>query len=616
MNSSLSEIFQKLSSSSSTQATPILVDTPSRLAACLAVLASSSELAVDCEGDDLCAKGTLSLIQLYQKESDIVWIVDVTVLKSAAFMPVSDVKLPSLKCILEDASVTKLFYDVRNDANALFHLHSISLRGIFDVQLHELAFRQSSSPHRRTCGLLHGLRKAIQQHLPGDVGTLATKDSASRLFARGWHILDERPLAAAVIKWNAGTMRVSPIADLPPEPPTPESLPRLRPSPYPSRTAPRHLNLRTRVHDHYTKAIPNEIIYLVLDMLDDEDLYDYEYEEPEDGVSDEPYGARLPCSHRLEALARCCRVSRAFLPKSRELLYRAIKFHEDNDFKVMTFLSGNVIPHLAAIVRTFTITVTHLYDDECLYFGLRAFPNLETLRICIAGRHKPGEILSGVTKLILQRRASERPTRFKLAVAVEPRGEEDSFEYFDSISTLLEGLPHLTHLSLVGTWSLPLLDGRPLPFHLVDLSLAESNFDLYRLESLTKNSQSTLTSLFLADITSEQTLPLATFDLMSQFPLHTLEILDYALPQDSLSLTSLPDTLKNLSIPETSAVVPFLGSGACPNLQTFECDGWRPTPAEERAAEEAVSSRGLFIVETPYIYPEWGQVEWEYESWD
>lgn len=226
-NATLAELFTSLSITRSVSA--IVVDTPESLATCLAKLGNAKELAVDCEGDNLCAEGGLSLIQLYAEGAETIWIVDVTVLGRGAFRPVGDNPERSLKRILEDSSVTKvrlcnlalsevellitfrpaqLFFDVRNDANALYFLHSISLRGVYDIQLQELALRQSENPTGRTAKLLHGLKKVLEQHLPDDREANRTKASASTIFKDGWHVLDKRPLSTQIIKYAAEDVRV------------------------------------------------------------------------------------------------------------------------------------------------------------------------------------------------------------------------------------------------------------------------------------------------------------------------------------------------------------------------------------------------------------------------
>ena len=69
----------------------------------------------------------------------------------------------SLKAVLEDPKTTKLMFDCRVDSDALFHQHGISLRGVFDVQLADVAARRRNS---QAVSLLSGMPKCAARHLP------------------------------------------------------------------------------------------------------------------------------------------------------------------------------------------------------------------------------------------------------------------------------------------------------------------------------------------------------------------------------------------------------------------------------------------------------------------
>ena len=63
----------------------------------------------------------------------------------------------ALQDILESSAVTKVFFDIRNDSDALFSLFGVRVGGIEDLQLMELATRTSNRK------LVKGLAKSIQQ---------------------------------------------------------------------------------------------------------------------------------------------------------------------------------------------------------------------------------------------------------------------------------------------------------------------------------------------------------------------------------------------------------------------------------------------------------------------
>jgi exonuclease 3'-5' domain-containing protein 1 len=98
-------------------------------------------LYLDLEGVKLSRNGTLSLLTLLihgSPEPRPIFLIDVHALGSSAFTT-APIKTPlarkvlSLKEILESRSTTKVFFDVRNDADALYSHLSVKLRGAVDV---------------------------------------------------------------------------------------------------------------------------------------------------------------------------------------------------------------------------------------------------------------------------------------------------------------------------------------------------------------------------------------------------------------------------------------------------------------------------------------------------
>merc|ERR1712048_1146018 len=85
------------------------------------------ELAVDIEGVRLSRRGEICIVQVANKTKDV-FLFDVTTLGNAAFSN-------GLKEVLESETVTKLFYDLRGDTDALFHLHGVTPRNILDMQV-------------------------------------------------------------------------------------------------------------------------------------------------------------------------------------------------------------------------------------------------------------------------------------------------------------------------------------------------------------------------------------------------------------------------------------------------------------------------------------------------
>jgi exonuclease 3'-5' domain-containing protein 1 len=94
--------------------------------------------------------------------SKVVHLIDVYSLREITFTtPGKGGK--TLKDILESAAIPKVFFDVRNDSDALYAHYSIALQGVQDVQLMENASR---SGHISGKKFVNGLAKCIEKDVP------------------------------------------------------------------------------------------------------------------------------------------------------------------------------------------------------------------------------------------------------------------------------------------------------------------------------------------------------------------------------------------------------------------------------------------------------------------
>ncbi|TLD14248.1 uncharacterized protein PgNI_02816 [Pyricularia grisea] len=139
-----------------------LVDTPKRLADVLSSLlplpTNPPSLYIDLEGINLSRIGTISILQIYAAPLDHVYLIDVHTLGSDAFTTNSCGPTgQTLKQILESQSIPKVFFDVRNDSDALFAHFNVGLQGVIDLQLMEIASRD-----RWRRKFLSGLAKCIE----------------------------------------------------------------------------------------------------------------------------------------------------------------------------------------------------------------------------------------------------------------------------------------------------------------------------------------------------------------------------------------------------------------------------------------------------------------------
>lgn len=118
---------------------------------------------IDVEGECLGRNGSVSLLTVlvYPAEGlERVHILDIHILGSAAFHAVGE-RGKILKNIFEEPEISKVFFDVRNDSDALFTHYGINLRGVWDLQLMDSAGR----PTTQSRGLLSGLAKCMESVL-------------------------------------------------------------------------------------------------------------------------------------------------------------------------------------------------------------------------------------------------------------------------------------------------------------------------------------------------------------------------------------------------------------------------------------------------------------------
>ncbi|KAF2210293.1 hypothetical protein CERZMDRAFT_16865, partial [Cercospora zeae-maydis SCOH1-5] len=113
-------------------------------------------LFVDLEGNNLSRHGTISLITVLLESEKEVYLIDVTTLGHITFTT-RGVDDQNFQSVLESPKVIKVFFDIRNDSDALFSLSGIRVAGIEDLQLMELASRTFPKRH------VNGLAKCIER---------------------------------------------------------------------------------------------------------------------------------------------------------------------------------------------------------------------------------------------------------------------------------------------------------------------------------------------------------------------------------------------------------------------------------------------------------------------
>lgn len=126
----------------------------------------------------------------------------------------SGAKGKTLKDILQDEKIPKVFFDVRNDSDALFALFGVALQGVEDVQLMESATRRTTASRK----FLNGLAKCVQKNVPTSLGNKASwkqvKEKGERLFKteRGgsYEVFNQRPIPEDILSYCVGDVQYLP----------------------------------------------------------------------------------------------------------------------------------------------------------------------------------------------------------------------------------------------------------------------------------------------------------------------------------------------------------------------------------------------------------------------
>jgi exonuclease 3'-5' domain-containing protein 1 len=181
-----------------------LVDTCTAMADLIDTIAklptSPPSLYIDLEGCDLSRNGSVSILQVHFSPDNRTYLIDIHILGGKAFST-AGAGGQTLKGILESDSIPKVFFDVRNDSDALFSHFGINLAGVHDIQLMELATRTRNRRY------INGLAKCIERDIPLTVSEREawkeTKEKGRNLFApeRGgsYEVFNARPLSKDVL---------------------------------------------------------------------------------------------------------------------------------------------------------------------------------------------------------------------------------------------------------------------------------------------------------------------------------------------------------------------------------------------------------------------------------
>ncbi|TFK18246.1 hypothetical protein FA15DRAFT_698128, partial [Coprinopsis marcescibilis] len=161
-------------------------------------------IAVDLEGINLCRDGQVCIVQLKSDTSKTVWLLNVTALGQTAFDH-QDSHGRSIRTLLESTNIKKIFYDVRNDADALYNNHDIDMKSVCDLQILELAYWRQSKWMRTI--FLNGLYRAVTVYLSPPPEWRRVKDAGRALFSPeeggSYEVLAKRPLDPQLLQYCA-----------------------------------------------------------------------------------------------------------------------------------------------------------------------------------------------------------------------------------------------------------------------------------------------------------------------------------------------------------------------------------------------------------------------------
>lgn len=195
-----------------------LIDTDVKVQSFLDAISSCDlaqpSLFCDLEGVNLGRDGSISIFTIYVRPLGKTFLLDVHTLSASTFTTKNGDET-SLRTILENARIPKVFFDVRNDSDALFAHYSIALGGIIDLQLMELGARYGSFENRK---YVSGLAKCIQRHstLTAEERVRLThvKQRGAQLFAPQhggrFEVFNDRPLTNDVLQYCVSDVTVLP----------------------------------------------------------------------------------------------------------------------------------------------------------------------------------------------------------------------------------------------------------------------------------------------------------------------------------------------------------------------------------------------------------------------
>ena len=161
---------------------------------------SLPSLYIDLEGVSLSRHGSVSILQVHVSPDNRTYLIDIHILGGKAFST-AGASGQTLKGILESSSIPNVFFDARNDSDALFSHFDINLAGVQDIQLMELATGTYNRRHVK--GLAKCIERAISLTMSEREVWKESKEKGLDLFApergRSYEVFNARPLSEDIL---------------------------------------------------------------------------------------------------------------------------------------------------------------------------------------------------------------------------------------------------------------------------------------------------------------------------------------------------------------------------------------------------------------------------------
>jgi exonuclease 3'-5' domain-containing protein 1 len=175
---------------------------------------NSPTMYIDLEGVALCREGSLSIFTLFLDipKPEVV-LIDVYTLGAQAFNTPGTLG-KTLTDILQDVNIPKVFFDVRNDSDALFAHFGVALQGVQDVQLMESATRNTTISRKFVSGLAKCIEKKVLGSGIDQAKWKQAKEKGEHLFLAkhggSYDVFNRRPMLEEIVSYCIGDVQCLP----------------------------------------------------------------------------------------------------------------------------------------------------------------------------------------------------------------------------------------------------------------------------------------------------------------------------------------------------------------------------------------------------------------------